>query len=56
LIFRIQEELATCKSGAPTQIGGNSSSMKLTISVTLMPEEENALMFNTVKMLKVNQF
>jgi len=30
--------------------------MKLTTSATLMPEEENALKFNTERMLKAKQY
>jgi hypothetical protein len=33
-ISSAQEDLTTCKSGAPTQIGGRSSSLKMIISST----------------------
>lgn len=49
-----QEELETCKSGAPTQDGGRSSSTQVSISVTFN-SQTNALMYLVVKIMKHNQ-
>jgi hypothetical protein len=53
LISKAQERPTTCKSGAPTQDGGNSSDIKVNTLST--GKTENALMSQEEKMLKVKQ-
>jgi hypothetical protein len=54
-ISKTPEEPITCKFGQLTHNGSSYSNTRLTISATLMPEEESALKFNMERTLKVNQ-